>query len=182
MNEEFNNNENNYNYNDNNYYDESRYGNQNNAYYMDEMAQPSNKGKIGFAVTSLVLGLIGLLCCCCGLGFIAAPLSLIFGIIALVKRHGGKGMAIAGIVISAVSLLASIYMAVIYGEFIKDYFRFAAEVDTVIEEFIEDGELPDYLEKYNGEEYEAFWESAGYDDFDDFFRDVIEESGINIEE
>ena len=72
-----------------------------NDYNGSEINENPNSGKTGFAVASLVLGIISVLCCCFGLGYITAPLSLIFGIIALVKRHGGTVMSIIGVVLSS---------------------------------------------------------------------------------
>ena len=67
----------------------------------------SNKGSNGFAVTGFVLSLISILCCG-GTSF----LGLIFSIIGLVNANksdgNGKGLAIAGIVISAIMLLVLI--------------------------------------------------------------------------
>ncbi len=153
---------------------------ENNVYYMDEIEQQhrqnqqnGTKSKIGFAVTSLVLGIVSLLLCCCGLSLIAAPLSIIFGIIAIIKKHNGLGFAIAGISVSVVMLIATTLFLIAYGEYIYDYFRFVGNSYEIIEEYQETGELPDYLEKYNGEEYEYFWNSGGYDDFDDFLDEFI---------
>lgn len=151
---------------------------ENNVYYMDELEQQQqkqsgSKAKIGFAVTSLVLGVVSLLLCCCGLSVIAAPLSIIFGVIAIVKKHNAIGMAIAGISISVVMLIATALFIFAYGQYISDYFRFAYNSYDIIEEYQQSGELPDYLEKYNDEEYEYFWNSGGYDDFDDFLDDFI---------
>jgi DNA-directed RNA polymerase subunit RPC12/RpoP len=67
----------------------------------------------GFAVASLVLGIIGLPASC----FIIPPvLAVIFGIIAYNQitranaEGGGKGMAIAGIVLGAIGCLISLYI------------------------------------------------------------------------
>jgi hypothetical protein len=65
----------------------------------------------GFATTGLVCGILSLtLCLCCG-GIPANVLGLIFSIVALLQInenpqvHAGRGMAIAGIILSAVSFL-----------------------------------------------------------------------------
>jgi len=65
----------------------------------------------GFAVAGLIIGIFSLFsfCCCAGLPF--NLLGLIFSIIGLVQinrrpeSYGGKGMAIAGLVTSGLSLL-----------------------------------------------------------------------------
>lgn len=131
------------------------------------------KGKTGLAVASLVLGIIGLVCCCCGLGYIAAPIALILGIISLVKGFGGKGMAIAGVILSAITAIVLIFFTISCAEYIKVYFKFVSEANEVIQEFEETGELPDYLDQFNGEEYKEFWNEAGFEDFSDYFSQVI---------
>jgi hypothetical protein len=150
------------------------YNNQN-AYYMDEQEPNKEKGKKGYAITALVLGIVSIVCGCCGLGFIAAPISIIFGIIVLAKKYSGKGMAIAGIIMSAITIVALIFLCVMYGSYAKDYIRFSSEATQVIEDYEETGELPDYLDKYNDDDYSDFWESAGYDNFTEFFDAFIEE-------
>jgi len=80
------------------------------------IAPPVRSRKIhGFAVTGLVCGILSLtLCLCCG-GIPANILGLIFSIIALLQinenpqLHEGRGMAIAGIILSAVSFLILLF-------------------------------------------------------------------------
>jgi hypothetical protein len=61
----------------------------------------------GMAVAGLTFGILSNVCCC--VGFVCAVLGLIFSIIAL-NRHqahpdqGGKGMALAGLILSVVGL------------------------------------------------------------------------------
>lgn len=145
-----------------------------NVYNSGEEENP-NRNKKGFAITALVLGIVSVLCCCCGLSFIAAPISIIFAIIALVKHHGGTAMSIVGIVLSSIALFVTILFTAVYGQVFKDYIKFIQEAPAVIEEYDETGELPDYLEKYNDPKYDSFWESGGYDDFYEFFDAVTDE-------
>ncbi len=145
-----------------------------NVYYRGEEPNP-NKSKKGLAIASLVLGIVSIVCFCCGFGFVTAPLAIIFGIIALVKKEGGTAMSVVGIVLSAISIIVVAAVIALYWQPMSDYVRFIGEAQPVIEEYKESGELPDYLEKYNGEKYEEFWESGGFDDFDDFFEQFIVE-------
>lgn len=73
----------------------------------DNTPQPSN----GFAITSLVLGILSLLIVwipIVGLiGTLLAVAGLILGILAL-KKPGGRGLAIGGIVTSAISLALTV--------------------------------------------------------------------------
>jgi hypothetical protein len=78
---------------------------------------PSHQNN-GFATASLVLGIASIFCCCCyGLPF--NILALIFAIIALGQirnnpdRHGGQGMAIAGLVLSILSLVLAFLFLII---------------------------------------------------------------------
>ncbi len=87
--------------------------------YIPEENDFQEKSKT-LAIVSLVFGIIGgvavLTCCCCLIGFpvplITGLVALICGIIALAKHHGGKGMAIAGVVLGAVSLACGLIAAV----------------------------------------------------------------------
>lgn len=154
------------------YYDQNPY------YNNGEGGNPESEKK-GFAIAALVLGIISILCGCCGFGFITAPLSIIFGIIALVKRQGGTVMSIVGITLSTVFTVAIIALTIFintkFGYIFNDYMKFVENAPEVVEEYHETGELPDYLEKYNDPKYDEFWESGGFDDFNDFFDQFVEQ-------
>lgn len=96
------------------------------------MNRPDN-GRKGFAIASLILGLVALVSCSCGGGgicfyaadlwsldgaaivlvialfgsLLAGLLGMIFGIVSCVRREQKRGMAVAGIVTSAVGLALS---------------------------------------------------------------------------
>ena len=77
--------------------------------------EPPQKGN-GFAVVSLVLGIVGLVFVCCffGLSFILAIIGLVFGILSLIQGRKGTGMAIAGTVLNGISfLLTSLILALL---------------------------------------------------------------------
>lgn len=66
----------------------------------------------GLGIAALVLGIAGLLTLpFCGIGLLLAIAGLIVGIIAVVRRNG-RGMAIAGLILSAVTLAVAIGLAV----------------------------------------------------------------------
>lgn len=81
-------------------------------------AAPAAQRTSGLAIASLVLGLVSCLC-------LPAPFALIFGIVALVQMNknpslGGKGLAIAGIALSALAIpLSGILAAIAIPNFIK---------------------------------------------------------------
>lgn len=99
-------------YGQNNYYSQQAdYQNQynqpvGNAYQQQQYAsyeQPSGKG---FAIASLVLGIVSV-CTCCG-GLLPSVLGLIFGIISKSKQSENNGMAIAGIILSSIGIVVSL--------------------------------------------------------------------------
>jgi succinate dehydrogenase/fumarate reductase cytochrome b subunit len=73
-----------------------------------------------FATTGLVLGIISICFCCCCYGLPFNVLGLIFSLVALGQikgdpgRYGGKGMAIAGLVLCAVSIVLMILLVVLW--------------------------------------------------------------------
>lgn len=149
---------------------------QQNPYNISNEPDLKNDRK-GFAITSLVLGIISVVgCCCLGLNFIAAVISLIFGIITLKNHYSGKVKAIIGVVLSSIIILGEGIIFAVYGGTIiqvsKDYFRFSSEAETVIENYEDTGKLPDYIEKYDDPKYDGFWNASGYDDIYAFMDEI----------
>jgi hypothetical protein len=80
-----------------------------------ETRPTEQKQSNGFAIASLVIGIIALLGSCC-YGGLLGILGIIFGIVAI-KKSQSQGMSIAGIATSAVALLITITIiafAIIY--------------------------------------------------------------------
>ncbi len=75
--------------------------------------QPEKKG-VGFAVTSMVCGILSLVLSCCVpyIPFILALVGLILGAVSLHGHRGGKGMAIAGLVMCIISLIPAVLVAI----------------------------------------------------------------------
>ena len=82
-------------------------------------ARPNNakKPSAALAIASMILGIASLLCC--GLMILPSFAGGILGIMSLLQNKGGKGMAIAGIITSAVALLAGavLWLVIIIEEF-----------------------------------------------------------------
>lgn len=69
--------------------------------YYQNMQQPPEKK--GFSIASMVLGIVGFIAWCIPLlGFPVTIVGLILGILGIKK--GGKGMAIAGIIMCSITL------------------------------------------------------------------------------
>lgn len=73
-------------------------------------------GNIGFAIASLVCGILSILCCCLTLfSGVLAVAAVVLGIITLCAKYDGKGMAIAGIITGGIGFLIVIAVLVIGG-------------------------------------------------------------------
>lgn len=59
----------------------------------------------GMGVASLVMGIISLVCCS---SFIFSVLGIVFGIISLSRKKTNNGIAVAGVVLSAISIIIGI--------------------------------------------------------------------------
>lgn len=121
--------------------------------------QQELESKKGFAITSLVLGIISLLCCCIGILWPLAIVAIIFGVISLVQKKGGKGMAIGGIITGAVSFVLSLLM----------FISIVATFNTIgitLKDLMNDEEVQLKLKEYMEEEAEAEFERTGeYPDY-----------------
>ena len=76
-------------------------------------AQPQ-KNQSGYAVASLILGICGLSFFVCGFGIICGIVGLILGIVSLAKKYDNKGMAVAGIILSALSVILTFALIIVY--------------------------------------------------------------------
>lgn len=89
-----------------------RENNQRQQFNQPVYSKSSVKLKSGAAIASMILGIVGFLTAIFLVGFVFAFIGLILGIVALVKvskkpmMYGGKGFAVAGVVLSALTVLA----------------------------------------------------------------------------
>ena len=87
----------------------------------------------GFAIAALVLGIVGFVLGWTGvLGLVLAVLGLVFGILALVKKQS-KGMAITGVVLSSIALVAALIFTMIGAAFLGGAAKVASDVNTAQE-------------------------------------------------
>lgn len=70
----------------------------------------------GFGVAALVLGIVGILLSCLGIGALFGIVALIFGIIAIFSKNKKKGLAIVGLVLGVVSIVSAILFIAINSE------------------------------------------------------------------
>ncbi|MDO5417522.1 MAG: DUF4190 domain-containing protein [Lachnospiraceae bacterium] len=81
--------------------------------YQTYQPEPEQKG-VGFAVTSMVCGILSLVLACCipYVPFILALIGVIMGAVSLHGHRKGKGMAIAGLVTSIISLIPAVLLVI----------------------------------------------------------------------
>lgn len=92
----------------------NQYANPNN--YGNQYAYTGENGKkgAGFGIASMVLGIVALVCGCC-LWYISLPCALVglaLGAVSLKGNRDGRGMAIAGVVCSIISLVPTIIIII----------------------------------------------------------------------
>lgn len=79
------------------YYSDSTYNNTN--------VTPDTNGNGGFAIASMVCGIISIVCCCLTwFSLILGIVAVVLGIIAINNKYDGKGMAIAGIITGGIGI------------------------------------------------------------------------------
>ena len=79
---------------------------------VENVSAPEKSSKV-FAIISLVCGILGLLCSCCGwIGILVAVAGVVLGIISL-NKEDARGMAIAGIVCGGIGLLIAVIVLIL---------------------------------------------------------------------
>lgn len=129
---------------------------------------PEKPKPIAPAIICFVISIVNILCCCC-CGYIALIASIVLGIISLAKKWRGKGLAIAGIIISSISLIFSVMTDVILGDLSKAMTKVFLDTPKYYEEYSETGEIPEEFIEFNDEKYDWYWKITGNDDFDEFY-------------
>ena len=82
--------------------------------YNWEEKLPDRKGS-GFAIASLVLGIVGLVFVCCFFGFslLTAIVGMVLGIMSLLQNRQGRGMAAAGTILNGITMVLSVLILVV---------------------------------------------------------------------
>ena len=92
---------------------------------------PVKPERSGFAIASFVLSLISILCCC--VWYVAIPLAILAIVFAVLSmRSKNRGLAVAGLIIGIISLVFSLFTAVVgvtamqdenfYNEFYEEFY------------------------------------------------------------
>ncbi len=141
---------------------------------------PEPKGS-GLAIAAFVIALVNIIPCCTILSIISVPLCLILAIVSLAGKRKGKGFAITAIILSLLAGLMFAYYGFIMYKVAPDYVYFIANANQIVEDYEEDGTIPERYEKYRDPKYDKYWKRSGYDSFDEFFEKFIEgySAGLN---
>lgn len=91
----------------NDYGQNNGYGGNNNYGPNSMYMQQEPKKSKGLAIAAMVVGILSMTLCCT-VGSVLGLVGLILGIVSLSKKEDGKGMAIAGIITSAIGILVGI--------------------------------------------------------------------------
>lgn len=106
--------------NNNDYYQQTPY------YEQKTVPVKESNGNIGFAIASMICGILSLLCCCLtGINAVFAIAAIILGIVSIYNKYDGRGMAIAGIVTGCIALVFFVILIVLgslgfFNEFLND--------------------------------------------------------------
>ena len=104
-------------------------------------------GSKGLSVAALIFGILGILCCC--VGFPVAIIGLILAILALAKRKAGKGLAVAGLITSLITLIISAIVGISMVPvmpYVGEMGEFFSDPQAAITEYEEDGTYPAWLD------------------------------------
>jgi hypothetical protein len=173
-------------YSSNTNYYSSNLNDNGNYYNNGNMGAPMpQQNKKGFAIASMVLGIVSIFTCCLTIThFILAIIAFVLGIASLVsKKRGGTGMAVAGVATSSVSIVLSLIIAFSagrivfeFGGFYRDLIKTEVNEKEVAEEYIKTGELPDYLKKYDEGEWGDVFDymyDGGFEEY--FYENFVED-------
>jgi hypothetical protein len=91
-------------------------------------AGPGGKDRKGFAKAAMILGIVGVpLACCAYFAIVPGILGVIFGILGI--KSSKRGMAIAGIVIGALAIIAGVAMTMLSLDIINDPTKYGLPAD-----------------------------------------------------
>jgi cytochrome c biogenesis protein CcmG/thiol:disulfide interchange protein DsbE len=89
---------------------------------------PTPPPRLGLAIASLVLGVLGLLSSIFVIGALFGLVGLIFGILHVSRRSGRNGLAWGGVGLSMLGIVASVGLAALYLPFLKEGIKAAVQM------------------------------------------------------
>lgn len=117
----------------------------------------------GLAVASMVIGIISFLLSCC-YGGILGIIGLILGIVSVAGHKGGKGMAIAGIIMSALSIAITLLTLLIGISALDEVNKRENSTETTTEEIATEEITTEESTEIDIDELKANAEEVTYED------------------
>ena len=144
---------------------------------------PQKKPKqLTFAILSFVFSLLPPLMCCCAIFpavtvflIFLSILAIIFGIISLAGHKDGKGFAIAGIIISVLTIIPLLFSLIFLRGVNEDMVAFSQDPQKYIDDYKETGEIPEEFSEYEDPKYDWFWRMTGTGGFSEFYGSFLEQ-------
>ena len=124
-----------------------------------------NAYKKGLSITAFILSILNLVCCCWAfaamtpVGFIFVILAIVFALISLITKRGGKGLAIAALIIAGLSLIFMVYLNISFKPYANDIMLFAQNAEKYVNDWDETHEVPAEFQKYNDPKYDQLWQN-----------------------
>lgn len=146
---------------------------ENGCYPYATAVQPRKKSSV-LAIVSFIVALINFLLFRSVLSFLTVPFCIIVGIVCLVGKFGGKGFAIASIIVSVISGFIFCSAIAVFVRLYPDLKYFVENDQQIISEYEENGTIPERYKKYDSPRMRRYWKAMGCDDFDEFFGMLIE--------
>ena len=137
------------------------------------LQQPPKK-LIGHSLAALIVSLVNFFAFGSFLTFITLPVVIILMIIVCKKGYGGKPMAIIALVVSIISAAIFAFYVAIAVKLAPEIRYFADNGREIVENYDRYGEIPERYEKFRDSKYDRLWDEMGYDDFDEFFSDIVD--------
>lgn len=137
-------------------YDQNDRSGQNFDYYSGQgpVYEKQSGARKGFAIASMVLGIVGLVGCCCSmvsygvLSILLGVVGLIMGILGL--KSDGKGFAIAGIVMASLNIVIGILLLILMIASYSMTVNMSAEEIEALIDLVESMEAIEALEMVKG--------------------------------
>jgi len=136
----------------------------------------SDSNRPGFSIAALILSIISF-CCCCISPLFSIPAALL-AVHVFVRGYDGKVKAGISLFICVISLIIFAMLMATYVPIYNDFKTFVAD-EVAVEHYRESGELPKYIEKYDGREYNDILERFGYNGLRDYLDQWLAEIEAN---
>ena len=141
--------------------------------YQRQITAPPKRSGTVPGLIALIISLVNFFIFGSLLTFLTLPAVIVFSVIVFKRGSEGRALAIISIIITIISsVLFAFYIAIVV-KIAPDIKYFAEHDKEIVANYEENGEIPERYQKYQDKKYDKIWSRMGYDDFDDFFGDIV---------